>query len=378
MKERDDYYDRHTALTDRMLAVIPADAETPEDLLIAAEEARAKAKAALRRMPDKDRRTLLLSRGAGLSTRAIAAQEGVSHQAIQKRIKAARLKFSWYAGAGSLFTGIDIRRDFLWRIEPEQTQFLIAFWREKSIVATAAALRASTKRCRELYRVITGQVLPRLVEEDRPRFERYQRGFAALHEVALHGMFARGVGVEHTKKRGGAKKLCAIRRYFRTRFCRYFRAGWLIYRCALHGLIRAVAGEPTRYEQDGDDDCFSDCGRGWSEHDQLGHTDQQHRRRPDERHPDDGVQQYPGPVEYHAGQGSPAADQRAVAHAEGHHGRYGHPARPRGADLPRAGQRSDDHRNHRRRSRHAAAGLGLRSTAVEVREIAGSRPLAVK
>lgn len=204
-RESDDaaWYARHAPMGNR-LAVLADAGDNPEELLLQAEEERARARKALRALPEKDRRTLVQAQG--MSQRKVAAVEGVSHTAIQKRVKAARLKYAWYVGAGALFSGIDIHRDLWWRLPTLETRFLIILWREKSIIAASESLGLPAKRLFEIYRGIMATALPRLVAEDPSRYSKYLRGFAALREAVQHGLFSRGVRDEPTKKTRSGKK----------------------------------------------------------------------------------------------------------------------------------------------------------------------------
>lgn len=221
----DPWYGQHRSLSDRMLQVIPSDARTPEELLIEAEEQPAgrhgrrrrfpsrrevakkrlsallvesndglprqwpvaPGRSVLKKLPPKDREILLLTYGHELEQRAVGRSRGVSHQAISKRLQVIQKRVEWLTGPGGLFTAIDVHRDFLWRLPPDDVRLLRAFWRTRKVDAVAREVGRHIKHVRTRIKELVDVVLVRFAIEEPERYGRYLTGFQALRAAIAGG-----------------------------------------------------------------------------------------------------------------------------------------------------------------------------------------------
>lgn len=210
---RDDWYDRHVGLSDRLMLVLPSEAASPEDQLAEAEEQagvsvveRAKGvrclaspkralrsmaleRRLLRQLPAKDRETLLLITGAGMSAPNVAAIAGVTKQAVHKRIKAAARRLEWLRGPGALFTGSDLRHDLQWTMPDEDLRALVVLWRARSIRVAARILGIAQTTAQKRYRRLLATTLPAVCAHDAERLGRYVEGFSALRVAMAQNIF---------------------------------------------------------------------------------------------------------------------------------------------------------------------------------------------
>lgn len=208
-RRTDPWYDMHKPLSDRLLEVYADGSGNPEALLMAAEEREGisvleKARGAqrramvresrashpqrriLKRLAPKDRETLLLTHGHGMSAPAIAKVAGVSKQAIHKRQASAQKRADWLAGPGRLFNGRDLRHDLQWRVADQDIRMLWLLWTHKSIQHVASLMPMNHKLVRTRWLALLRVKLPLLTQEDPERYGKYLEGFSALRIAMSH------------------------------------------------------------------------------------------------------------------------------------------------------------------------------------------------
>lgn len=186
---------RHVSLSDRMMQVIPSDARTPEDLLLEAEEPEEAprrdrslhpARKLLKKLPPGDVEILRMALGEDATNAAIGKLRRVSKQAISKRLRAAQKRLAWLRGPGGLFTAIDVHRDLLWRMVPEDRRLLCAFWRLRNTRAVSRETGRHVSDVRARLRALVETDLVQLAAAEPERYGRYVKGFRALR-IAITG-----------------------------------------------------------------------------------------------------------------------------------------------------------------------------------------------
>ncbi len=184
---------------ERALNVIASSVPTPEDELIAREEAEEHRRDRsghpdrhlLKRLCPADRELLRMSLGQGLSTWKIGALKRVSHQAVQKRLQAIRRRLAWIKGPGRLFTAIDVWRHLRWRLMPDDTRMLVLYWQRRNTREVARAVRRTVPEVRRRLTELVAVDLMRLTDEDAERYGRFLRGYRLLlAQLAGEGVLA--------------------------------------------------------------------------------------------------------------------------------------------------------------------------------------------
>lgn len=181
---------REVSLSDRMLQVLPSAVDSPEDALIRREDEPERPRRGprplhpdrklLKRLPPDDVDILRLAFGHDAASRQVGKLHRISKTAVNKRLISAQRRIAWLRGPGSLFTAIDLNRDTLWRLMPEDRKMLVSFWRLRNTREVAKLMGLCAKTVRLRTKSLVENELVALANEDAERYGKYLRGFRAL------------------------------------------------------------------------------------------------------------------------------------------------------------------------------------------------------